>query len=132
MDKELTIQDLEAQADALLGLQFSVLAIGIIVMQSVIVQFDTLGGEMVSNAAQNGFGAANKLNNLLMTPLNGLGAATRMMFSLIFIFLFLQIFYKFYLTNAKCYVIILSRSEESRIILSLLEAIGLYYQNFKL
>lgn len=44
-------------------------------MQSVIVQFDTLGGEMVSNAAQNGFGAANKLNNLLMTPLNGLGAA---------------------------------------------------------
>ena len=58
-----------------LGLQFSVLAVGIIVMQSVIVQFDTLGGEMVSNAAQNGFGAANKLNNLLMTPLNGLGAA---------------------------------------------------------
>ena len=58
-----------------LGLQFSVLAIGIIVMQSVIVQFDTLGGEMVSNAAQNGFGAANKLNNLLMTPLNGLGTA---------------------------------------------------------
>ena len=58
-----------------LGLQFSVLAIGIIVMQSVIVQFDTLGGEMVSNAAQNGFGAANKINNLLMTPLNGLGAA---------------------------------------------------------
>ena len=56
-------------------MQFSVLAIGIIVMQSVIVQFDTLGGEMVSNAAQNGFGAANKLNNLLMTPLNGLGAA---------------------------------------------------------
>jgi len=58
-----------------LGLQFSVLAVGIIVMQSVIVQFDTMGGEMVSNAAQNGFGAANKLNNLLMTPLNGLGAA---------------------------------------------------------
>lgn len=30
---------------------------------------------MVSSAAQNGFGAANKLNNLLMTPINGLGAA---------------------------------------------------------
>ena len=30
---------------------------------------------MVSAAAQNGFGAATKLNNLLMTPLNGLGAA---------------------------------------------------------
>ena len=58
-----------------LGLQFSVLAIGIIVMQSVVVKFDILGGEMVSHAAQNGFGAANKLNNLLMTPLNGLGAA---------------------------------------------------------
>ncbi len=58
-----------------LGLQFSVLAIGIIVMQSVVVKFDIQGGEMVSHAAQNGFGAANKLNNLLMTPLNGLGAA---------------------------------------------------------
>lgn len=58
-----------------LGLQFSVLAVGIIVMQSVVVQFDLLDGSMVSNAAQNGFGAANKLNNLLMTPMNGLGAA---------------------------------------------------------
>ena len=58
-----------------LGLQFSVLAVGIIVMQSVVVKFDILGGEMVSHAAQNGFGAANKLNSLLMTPLNGLGAA---------------------------------------------------------
>ena len=58
-----------------LGLQFSVLAIGIIVMQSVIVQFDTLGGEMVSNAAQNGFGAANKLNNFLMCPMNALSTA---------------------------------------------------------
>lgn len=58
-----------------LGLQFSVLSVGIIVMQSVVVQFDMLGGAMISNAAQNGFGAANKLNNLLMTPLNGLGAA---------------------------------------------------------
>ena len=58
-----------------LGLQFSVLAIGIIVMQSVVVKFDILGGEMVSHAAQNGFGAANKLNSLLMTPLNGLGSA---------------------------------------------------------
>ena len=47
-----------------LGLQFSVLAIGIIVVQSIVVQFDMLGGAMVSNAAQNGFGAANKVNNL--------------------------------------------------------------------
>ena len=58
-----------------LGLQFSVLAVGIIVMQSVVVQFDMQNGAMVSAAAQNGFGAATKLNNLLMTPLNGLGAA---------------------------------------------------------
>ena len=58
-----------------LGLQFSVLAVGIIVMQSVVVKFDLLGGVMVPNAAQNGFGAANKLHNLLMTPLSGLGSA---------------------------------------------------------
>ncbi|MFR6086244.1 MAG: hypothetical protein ACLUIX_02765 [Oscillospiraceae bacterium] len=41
-----------------LGLQFSVLAIGIIVMQSVVVKFDMIDGQMVSHAAQNGFGAA--------------------------------------------------------------------------
>ena len=58
-----------------LGLQFSVLAIGIIVMQSVVVKFDMIDGQMVSHAAQNGFGAANKLNSLIMTPVNGLGAA---------------------------------------------------------
>ena len=58
-----------------LGLQFSVLAIGIIVVQSIVVQFDMLNGVMVSNSAQNGFGAANKINSLLMTPLNGLGSA---------------------------------------------------------
>ena len=58
-----------------LGLQFSVLAIGIIVMQGGVVQFDMRDGVMVSNAAQNGFGAANKLNNLVMTPMNALGGA---------------------------------------------------------
>lgn len=58
-----------------LGLQFSVLAVGIIVVQSVVVQFDMLDGVMVSSAAQNGFGAANKLNSFLMTPLSGLGSA---------------------------------------------------------
>ena len=59
-----------------LGLQFSVLAIGIIVMQSVVVSFDIVGGGMTEvNAAQNGFGAANKLNNFMMTPLSGLGVA---------------------------------------------------------
>ena len=58
-----------------LGLQFSVLAVGIIVMQGGVVQFDMRDGVMVSNAAQNGFGAANKLNNLVMTPMNALGGA---------------------------------------------------------
>ena len=58
-----------------LGLQFSVLAIGIIVMQSVVVQFDMLDGRMVSSAAQNGFGAANKLSSLVATPMNALGTA---------------------------------------------------------
>ena len=58
-----------------LGLQFSVLAVGIIVMQGGVVQFDMLDGRMVSNAAQNGFGAANKLNSLVMTPMNALGTA---------------------------------------------------------
>ena len=58
-----------------LGLQFSVLAIGIIVVQSVVVKFDILDGQMVSNAAQNGFGAANKFTSSLMTLLNGLGTA---------------------------------------------------------
>ena len=58
-----------------LGLQFSVLAVGIIVMQGVVVQFDMLDGVMVSSAAQNGFGAANKLNNFIATPINGLGTA---------------------------------------------------------
>ena len=58
-----------------LGLQFSVLAIGIIVMQGGVVQFDMRGGVMVANAAQNGFGAANKLCNLVATPMNALGTA---------------------------------------------------------
>ena len=58
-----------------LGLQFSVLAIGVIVMQSVVVKFDMQDGLMVSSAAQNGFGAANKLNTLTMTPINALGTA---------------------------------------------------------
>ena len=58
-----------------LGLQFSVLSIGVITMQSVVVEFDMVSGLIVSNAAQNGFGAASKLNNLTMTPLNAFGSA---------------------------------------------------------
>ena len=58
-----------------LGLQFSVLAIGIIAMQAGVVKFDMSDGVIVSNAAQNGFGAANKLANLISTPISGLGTA---------------------------------------------------------
>lgn len=60
-----------------LGFQFSILAIGIIVMQSVVVRFDLAdGGTMISSTpAQNGFGAANKLINFLMAFFNGLGSA---------------------------------------------------------
>ena len=58
-----------------LGLQFSVLAIGVIMMQSVVVQFDMQGGLMVSSAAQNGFGAANKLHSFTATPINAFGTA---------------------------------------------------------
>ena len=59
-----------------LGLQFSVLAIGIIVMQGELVKFDlTEEGVMVAgNPAQNGYGAACKLGSLLMSPMNALGA----------------------------------------------------------
>ena len=59
-----------------LGLQYSVLAIGIIVMQSCVVRFDLLGGIMTeSHAAQNGFGSATKLNNFMMSPLVGFSSA---------------------------------------------------------
>lgn len=60
-----------------LGLQFSVLAVGIIVMQATLVSFDVgADGIMTAgNPAQNGFGAANKLNNFLMCPMSALGSA---------------------------------------------------------
>ena len=60
-----------------MGLQFSVLAIGIIVMQRALVGFD-IGPDGImaaGNPAQNGFGAANKLNNFLMCPMNALSTA---------------------------------------------------------
>lgn len=60
-----------------LGLQFSVLAVGIIVMQSVIVKFDVgeNGVMVVGTPAQNGYGAGSKLFNFLISFYNGLGAA---------------------------------------------------------
>lgn len=60
-----------------LGLQFSVLAFGIIAMSNGVIAFDkTPAGVMTEGApAQIGYGAACKLGNLLMTPLNALGTA---------------------------------------------------------
>lgn len=60
-----------------LGLQFSVLAVGIIVMQGAVVKYDiSPDGIMIPGApAQNGFGAANKLINFLMAAFSGLGSA---------------------------------------------------------
>lgn len=60
-----------------MGLPFSVLAIGIIVMQRALVGFD-IGQDGImaaGNPAQNRFGAANKLNNFLMCPMNALSTA---------------------------------------------------------
>ncbi len=60
-----------------LAFQFSVLEIGIIVMQAAVIAFDfTPGGGMVpSLPAQMGYGAGCKIFGLLMTFLNGLGTA---------------------------------------------------------
>ena len=59
-----------------LAFQFSILAIGLIVMQAVIVKFDTsIDGVVITNYAQNGFGAATKLNNFLMCPFSAVGTA---------------------------------------------------------
>ena len=60
-----------------LGLQSSILAIGLIVMQNKIVAFDTdsLGQMVAGTPAQNGYGAACKLNNFLMCPMMAFGTA---------------------------------------------------------
>lgn len=60
-----------------LGLQFSILSVGLIVMLAETVKFDLLpdGSMVVGNPAQNGMGAANKLLSLAMAPLSALGTA---------------------------------------------------------
>lgn len=61
-----------------LGFQYSLLAIGMVIMQSSIIAFDILpeGGAMrESMSAQLGYGAACKIINFLMVPLNALGTA---------------------------------------------------------
>lgn len=85
-DMRLSRKDFKVSAEELaqhlklgipLGLQFSVLAVGIVFMMGGIVKFDIMpNGIMVEGApAQNGFGAATKLNNFLMSPLTALGTA---------------------------------------------------------
>ena len=60
-----------------LGFQYSVLAIGIIVMQNAVIRFDIIpDGSMLSTMpAQLGYGAASKIINLLMVPGNAIGTA---------------------------------------------------------
>lgn len=60
-----------------MGFQFSVLEIGIIVMQAAVIAFDFApDGSMVAGLpAQMGYGTACKIFGLLMTFLNGLGTA---------------------------------------------------------
>lgn len=61
-----------------MAFNFSVLAIGIIIMQGAVDRFDIIGttGELVDGLpAQLGYGAACKIINLLMAPINALGTA---------------------------------------------------------
>ncbi len=60
-----------------LGFQFSILAIGIIIMQEAIISFDIdpSGLAVAGVPAELGYGAANKLNSILMAPLNAIGTA---------------------------------------------------------
>jgi Na+-driven multidrug efflux pump len=57
-----------------LAFQFSILGIGIIVMQAGIIAFD-INPTISSYPAENGIGAAYKLSNLLMCPLMALGTS---------------------------------------------------------
>ncbi|HBE98962.1 MAG TPA: hypothetical protein DDW18_02880 [Firmicutes bacterium] len=54
-----------------LAFQLSILAIGLIILQSAVIHFDLSGVEN----CQNGYGVAVKFNDLMMTPFNALGAA---------------------------------------------------------
>lgn len=54
-----------------LAFQFSILAIGLIILQSAVIHFDVSGVQ----DCQNGYGVAVKFNDLMMTPFNALGAS---------------------------------------------------------
>ncbi len=58
-----------------LGLQFSVLAFGLITMQNGVISFDKLpsGGMVEGTPAQIGYGAACRLDNIFFAPFTALG-----------------------------------------------------------
>ena len=55
-----------------LAFQFSILAIGLIILQKGMIKFDTVSGVF---DCKNGYGAAVKFNDFLMCPLSALGTA---------------------------------------------------------
>lgn len=56
-----------------LAFQFSILAFGMMAMQSTIIKFDLMPDGSLANDAQIGYGAACKMNNILYTPISALG-----------------------------------------------------------
>ena len=60
-----------------MAFQFSILEIGIIIMQAAIISFDRdpSGAMLPSMPTQLGYGAASKVFNLMMAPMSGLGTA---------------------------------------------------------
>ena len=59
-----------------LGFQYSILSIGIIIMQKAIISFDfdPSGLAIAGAPCQLGYGVSNKVGGLMMTPLNALGS----------------------------------------------------------
>ena len=59
-----------------LGFQYSILAIGIVLMQAAVIAFDIdpNGLAVAGMPAQLGYGVANKVGGLLITPLTAMGA----------------------------------------------------------
>ena len=55
-----------------LAFQFSILAIGLIILQKAVINFDT---SLLIHNAQIGYGVGVKYNDFLMTPFNAIGAA---------------------------------------------------------
>ena len=58
-----------------LGLQSSILAIGLIMMQGTMIQFDLRADGTLGNEVQLGYSTACKLSSFIATPYNALGTA---------------------------------------------------------